>query len=138
MDPQALRWRDACNRLLDFVSEGQDIAGIARIPCGYAVGTEKARGRVCRDPRLAPKLHGASALAFEDGRDGEIVGIDELTVPEFLAAGEPGGWRADVGMGAQRRAERRGGTLALRIAQRRLGQEVLRLPPQGDHGLATP
>lgn len=52
---------------------------------------------------------------------------------------EPGGLRADMGMVAQRHGERLGDTLALDIAQRRrLGQEVLRLPPQGGHGLSKP
>ena len=75
-------------------------------------------------------------LAFKDGRDGEIVGIDEFTVPEFLAVGEPGGLCADMGMVAHGRGERLGDTLALGIAQRRrLGQEVLRLLPQGGNGL---
>ena len=51
--------------------------------------------------------------------------------------GEPGGLRADVGMVAQCRSERRGDTLALGIAQRRrLGQEMLRLPPQCSNGLS--
>ena len=64
---------------------------------------EKARGRVRRDTRLATKLRGAIALAFENGRDGEIVGIDEFTVAEFFALGEPCGLLADVLMVAYRR-----------------------------------
>jgi hypothetical protein len=73
----------------------------------------------------------AIALAFEDGRDGEIVGIDQFTVTEFLAVDEPCGLLADVRMVAQRRGERIGATLALGIAQRRrLGKKVLRLLPQ--------
>ena len=136
MDAEAVWWRDVGNRLLDFVQQGQDITGIAWIPFRDAIRKDKARGRVGRDPRLTPKLHGAIALAFEDGRDRQIVGIDEFTVRQCLAMDEPGGLLADVGMVIQGRAERLGETLALPIAQRcRLDQEALGLLPQSGDGL---
>jgi hypothetical protein len=137
MDPEALRCRDACHRLLDCVQEGQDIAGIARIPCGYAVCKDKARGRVRHDAGLTAKLRGTIAFPFEDGSAREIVGIDQLTVQQLLAMGEPGGLRADVGMAAQCRVERLSDTLALGVTERRrLVQEMLGLLPQCGNGLA--
>ena len=45
----------------------------------------------------------------------EIIGIDEFTVTEFFALGEPCGLLADVRMAAQRRVERLGETLALGV-----------------------
>ena len=77
------------------------------------------------------------ALAFEDGSDGEIVGIDELTVAEFFPLGELGGLLADVRMAAQRCVERIGQTLARGVAQRcRLRKELLGLLPKHRDGLA--
>ena len=137
VDPESLRWLDAFNRPLDLGKEGQDIAGIVRIPLGHPVGKEKARGRVRRDTGLATKLRGAIALAFEDGRDGEIVGIDEFTVLEFFALGEPCGLLTDVLIVVHRRGERRGETCALGVAQRcRLGKESLGVLPKRCDGLS--
>jgi hypothetical protein len=75
VDPGALWCLDAFNRLLDFVQEGHHIAGITWIPLGHTIGKEQACDRVRHDPRRATKLRGTIALAFEDGRDGEIIGI---------------------------------------------------------------
>ena len=88
VDPESLRCLGAFDSLLDFVKEGQHRAGISRIALGHLVCKEKACGRVRRDARLTPKLRGAIALAFENRRDGEIVGLDEFTVTEFFALGE--------------------------------------------------
>ena len=137
MDPEALRWRDVCNRPLDFVSQGQDIAEVARIPFRHAVRKDKAGGGVRRAAGLAAKLRGTIALAFEDGSDREIIGIDQFTVTQFLAVREQGGLLADVGMAAQGRVERLSDTLALGVPEcRGLGQEMLGLLPQGWNGLA--
>ena len=87
LDPEALRCLDVCNRPLDFGQQGQDIAGIARIPFRHPVGKDKARGRVRRDAGLAAKLRGTIALAFEDGSDSEIVGIDQFTVTVVFGRG---------------------------------------------------
>src|SRR5205809_955891 len=81
---------------LDLGQEGQDIAGIARIPLGHRVRKENARGGVRHHARLSTKRRGALTLAFENGSDGAIVRIDELTVTEVFALGEPCGWLADV------------------------------------------
>src|SRR5262245_10352015 len=76
LDPEALRCLDVCNRPLDFGHQGQDIARIARISFRHAVRKDKTRGRVRRDTGLAAKLCRTIALAFEDGSDSEIIGID--------------------------------------------------------------
>ena len=137
VDPRALRCLDVCNRLLDVGQEGQDIAGITWIPFRDAIGKDKARGRVRGDTGLAAKLCRTIALAFEDGSDREIVGIDQFTVRQFLAVGEPCGLLADVGMAAQGGVERFRDTCALGVTQRHgLVQEMLGLLPQGGHRLA--
>ena len=138
IDAEALWWLDAGNSPLNFVEKRQDIAGIARIPYGHTLRKDKAGSRVRRDPGLPPKLGGAIALAFEDGGDREIVGIDEFTVTEFLAVGELFGLLADVRMAAQRRVACLGYPLALAVAQRgRLGQQLLGLLPKCCNGLAN-
>ena len=135
MDSQLAWPRDPCNGRLYFVHQGHHIAGIAGIRCGHAVRKDKARGRVRRDAGLTTKLCGTIALALDDGRDGEIVGIDQFTVEQCLALGEPGGLLADVGMAAQGRLERRGDPLALGVTERRrLVQEPLGLLPQRGNG----
>ena len=137
MDSQRALPRDSCDGRLDFVHQGHHIAGIARIPCGHTMRKDEARGRVRRKAGLTPKLCGTIALAFEDGCDSEIIGIDQFTVRQFLAVGEPGGLLADVCMAAQGRAERFGDTLALGVTQRRrLVQALLGLLPQGGNRLA--
>jgi hypothetical protein len=66
------------------------------------------------------------ALAFEDGRNGQVGGIDQFTGPQFLAAGEPCGWLAAGRRAAARGGERLGDTLALGVTQwRRVVQEGL-------------
>ena len=78
VEPQLRRDLDPLDGVLDLVEQGQHIAGIVWIPLRDARGKDKARGRFRRDPRLATKLHRAITLAFEDGSDREIVGIDQL------------------------------------------------------------
>ena len=131
VDPESRRCLGAFNRPLDLGQEGQDIAGIVRIPLGHLVRKEKARGGVRHNARLSTKLRGAIALAFENGSDGEIVGIDEFTVTKFFALGEPFGLLADVCMAAHRCVEHRGEPLARGVAERgRLVKELLSLLPQ--------
>ena len=137
LDPEALRGLDACNRVLDFGQEGQNIAEIARISRGDPIRKDKAGRRLRRDAGLAAKLRGTIALAFEDGRNGQVVGIDQFTVTQFLAVGEPCGLLADVGMAAEHGGERLGDTLALGLTQcRRVVQEVLGLLPKRSDGLS--
>ena len=128
---------DTLDGALNLVEQGQHIAGIARIPLGHSVGKDKARGRFRRDTGLTTKLRGAIALAFEDGSDGEIVGIDKFTVTEFFPLGELGGLLADVRMAAHRRVERLGQTLARgSLSAVACVKELLGLLPKRGDGLA--
>ena len=84
VEPELGRYLDTRDGTVDLVEEGPHIADIVRVPLGYPVGKEKTRGRFRRDPGLSTTVCRAIALAFEDGREGEIVGIDEFTVAEFF------------------------------------------------------
>ena len=82
-------WRaDAVDGTVDLVEQGQHIAEIARVAPWYVVGKDKARGRFRDNTRLSTELGGAIALAFQDGGDGQVIRINELTVAELLALGE--------------------------------------------------
>src|SRR5262249_171098 len=110
---------------------------IARMPCGHAVGKDKARGWVRRDAGLAAKRYETVALACEDGRHRASVGIDQFTVRECLSLGEPGRLLAGVRMAGQGCGEGRGDTLTLGVpARRRLVQKTLGLLPQYGNGRA--
>ena len=138
MDPAARWCLDAVKSPLDCVQERHDGAGSARMPCGHPVCTAKAGGRGRRAPRRATTLRGALALAFAQGSDGELVGLDECPVTEFVAVGEPVGWCAPGRLAAPRRVARLGYPLALGVAQRgRLGQQVLRVRAQRGPGRAN-
>jgi hypothetical protein len=131
VDPESRRWLGAFHRLLDLGQEGHDSAGRARLALGHLVRPENACGGVRPHARLSTKRRGALTLAFEKGRDGEIVRIDELTVTEFVAVGEPCGLRADVRMAAHRGVEHRGEALARGVADRcRLVKAWLGLRPK--------
>ena len=137
VDPEPRERADTVESALHFVKQGQHITGIIWVALRHPIGKDKARGRVRSDTGLATKLGGTIALAFEDGRDGEIIGIDEFRVAEFFVLGEPGRLFADVGMAAHRRVERLGPTLARGVAQRcRLREELLGLVPKRGDGLA--
>jgi hypothetical protein len=69
-------------------------------------------------------LRGAIALACEKGGAGEIVGLDELPVAEFLAWGEPCRLLAEVRMVAYRRVACLGETRAWRRSGLSPGQGV--------------
>jgi len=129
--------RDTLYGQIDLIEQGQHRTGITRIARGDSVGKDKTCRGLGDNARFTAKLHRAIALAFENGRDGEVVGIDKFTVTEFLAVGEPCGLRADVRLAAQRRVERIGETLALGVAQRRrLLKELLRVLPKRGDGLS--
>ena len=51
------------------------------------VGKDQAWGRSLTRSRVATKLHEAIAVPFEDEREGETVGIEELTVAKVLPLG---------------------------------------------------
>ena len=132
------RWcPDTVDSLLHLVDEGQHITGIARIALRYPAGKDKARRGLREDAGLPTKLGRAIALAFHDGGDGRIIGIDEFTVAEFFPVGELGGLLTDVRMAAHRHVERLGQTLARGVAQCcRLCKELLGLLLKRIDGLA--
>jgi hypothetical protein len=109
---------DALGGPLDLVEQGQHIPGIARMARGHQVGKEETRGRFRDDTGLSATRRWAMALALDHGSNRGIVGIDKCTVAELLALGEPRGLPADGLMGAHRRAQLPGKTLALGLTQR--------------------
>jgi len=67
---------------LDFVQEGQHIAGITRIPSGTRLARESPWQD--RRSRAVTKAARDNCLAFEDGSDGEIVGMTSLQWGSFF------------------------------------------------------
>ena len=133
IDPEVARHRvdlaplgggDASDGALDPIEQRHHIAGIVRIARWHQGGKDKAGGRFRHNAGLTPKLGRAIALAFEDRGNGQIVGIDEFAMREFLALGEALGLFADLLFGAQGRAQRLGQALPLR------GREGLGLPQE--------
>src|SRR5919205_1169926 len=66
--------------LLDLVKQGQHITGITRIPLRYEVSKDKTSRGFGGEAGLSPKLRRAIALAFDNGSDGEIIGVDQFPV----------------------------------------------------------
>jgi hypothetical protein len=118
------------------VADQEHIAGIARLP----LGTRLAKMKPVAGSETIPgfrQTRRAIALAFDNGSTSGIVGIDQFTVAELLALGEPRGLPADVLMGAHRRAQLMGKTRALRLTQRLcLFKTLLGLLSEGFDGLA--
>ena len=104
---------DPVDGALDLVEQGQHITRITRIALGHEVGKDKTGRGFRGDAGLSAKLRRAIALAFDNGGNGGIVGIDQFTVAELLALGQPGGLFTDVVMVVHRRGERQGETLTL-------------------------
>ncbi len=138
VDPEPRERAATVERALPLVKQGQHSTGILWVALWHPSGKEQARGRFRHDTGLATTWRGTMALTFEEGRDGEIIGLDECGVAEFFALGELGGLCTDVGMAAQRRVERLGQTRARGVAQRcRLREELLGVVPKRGPGLAT-
>jgi hypothetical protein len=83
---------------LDLVKQGQHITRITRIALRDEVGKDKTSRGFGGEAGLAAKLRRAIALAFDNRRNGGIVGIDQFTVPEFLACGQALGLLTDAVM----------------------------------------
>ena len=88
-----------CHGRLHFVDQGQHIADITGIPHRQLHGEDEARGGLGDNARFAAKLGGAVALAFANGGNGGIVGIDDFTLGQGLALGEAPGLGGDLLMG---------------------------------------
>src|SRR5512145_785564 len=100
VEPELGRGLDTLDSALDLVEQGQHIPGIAWIALRNKVGKDKTRRRLRHEAGLTAKLRWAIALAFEDGGDGGIIGVDNFTMAELLALGEPPRLGADMLMGA--------------------------------------
>jgi hypothetical protein len=88
MDREPPREVNAANGPLDLGNPRQDVPGIARIARWHPGGKDKTGRRVREPPRFAAKLGGAIAFAFQDGRKGALVGIDDFVVMQSLALGQ--------------------------------------------------
>ena len=116
MDPQAL-WRgNLVDGVLHLVEQGQHIARITRIARGHPIGKDKAGRGLRQDTGLATKLGRAIALAFEDGGNGGIIGIDDFAVGQFFALGQALRLLGDVPMGGAGGLQVAQQTLALGLA----------------------
>ncbi len=99
MDGQTVLGENALDSLWDFIDQGYHIAGVVGVPHWGTRGEDKTCRGLRDNPGLAPKLGGAIALAFDNGGDGRIVRVDDFTVAELLALGEPSRLFDNVVMG---------------------------------------
>ena len=121
---------------LDLVDQRQPVASITRITLGHEVGKDQPGGGFRDNAGLAAKLCRAIAFALDNGSHGEIVGVDHLSVLEFLALGEPFGLLTDVLIVTQGRSEGMGEPLPLGFAEPcRLLQAFLDLLGERGDGL---
>ena len=126
VEPQVTRYRvylrlgpyaDVRDSPVDFVQQGQHLTRSTRIPWGHECGEDKTGRGFRGDAGLSAKLCRAIPLALDNRGNGEIVGLDQLTVAELLAVGKPCRLLPEVVMVAHRRGERQRETLTLRLAQ---------------------
>ena len=108
---------DTVDGALDLVEQGQSITRIARVALGYQRGKDTTSGWFRGDARLSAKWRRTIALPFDNGGNGEIVGIDQFIVAQRLAVGQLCGLFTDVFMVAQRRGKGQGETLTLGLRQ---------------------
>ena len=118
VDLPALASANPVDGPLDLIEQGDHITGIVRIAGWYPGGKDKAGGGFRHEAGFAPKLGRAIALPFEDGSNGQIVGIDEFTVAELLALGQPARLLADLRLGGQGAAQLPGQPLPLNGGER--------------------
>ena len=98
MDGWPLWPHKACDSLIDVVEQGQHIAGITGIAHGCTGGKDEACGGLREDAGFATELGWAIALAFHNGGNRGIVGIDDFTVTQTLALGQAARLLADLVM----------------------------------------
>src|SRR5215211_5355960 len=114
--------RHMSDRLLHLGDQGLHITGVTGITHGQMQGKDEASGWLGNNPRLAAKLRGAVAFAFADGRNGGVVGVDNFTVGQGLALGEPAGLVCDPVMGIE--GGRELGVQACPLVRRQLHRAV--------------
>ena len=87
--------------------------------------------------KIKPPVRGTIALALHNGGNGGIMGIDDFTVGQLLALGQPPRLRADVPMRFLRRAQVSGQALPRGHAQMGgLLEGLVGLLRQGSDGTA--
>ena len=96
---------DSAQGVLHFIDQGHHRAGSTGIPDRQRKGEKEARGGLSDKARLAAKLRGAVALAFANGGKRGIIGIDNFTLGQGLAVGEPAGLGGDLLMSGEGCAE---------------------------------
>jgi len=84
-DPQTLWGSDPLHGVLHLVERGQHIARVTGIARRHLVGKDKARSGLRQDAGLAAKLRRAIALAFDNGGNGGVIGIDDFAVGRLFA-----------------------------------------------------
>ena len=128
---------DTVDGRLDLGNHGQDVTGIARIARGHPGGKDKAGRGFREQPRCAAKLGWAIACAFEDGRNGSVVGIDDFAVGQPLALGQAACLGTKGVMGLYRCLPLAGQAVTLRLGQMRgLLETVLCSLCEGSNGAA--
>ena len=78
---------DLAQGVLHFVDQGHHIAGVRGIPHRQRKGEDEARGGLGDNAGFAAKLGGAVALAFANGGNRGIVGIDDFTLASRACPG---------------------------------------------------
>ena len=96
---------DLAQGVLHFVDQGDHIARITGVAHGQMQSKDEAGGWLSNNPGLAAKLGGAVALAFANGGNGGIVGINNFTLGQDLAIGKPAGLGKDLVMGCESAGE---------------------------------
>ena len=135
MDLPALASANPVDGPLDLIEQGDHITGIVRIAGWYPGGKDKAGGGFRHEAGFAPKLGRAIALPFEDGSNGQIVGIDEQW-PSFASHGPIA---CGFAPGRQGAAQLPGQPLPRRGASRSPGAAELAGPaPVGAGGAGVP
>ena len=88
MDLKGLWGGDEVDGVLHLVEQGQDITRITRIALGHPVGKDKAGSRLGQNPGFTAKLSRTIAFAFDDRRNGGIIGIDDFELVQLFALGQ--------------------------------------------------
>jgi hypothetical protein len=123
-------------RRLYLIDQRHDVAGITGITHGQVHGKNEAGGGLSDDAGLAAKLGGTVALAFTDGGNGGIVGIDNFAAGQDLAVGETARLGDDLLMSREGEGQRGVPACPLLLRQRRTLEMGLRGLRQLGHRLA--
>ena len=88
MDGQRAPSRDSRNGLLNAVEQGPHRAEIIRVAHWQLKGKDEAGGHLGDNARFAAKLRRTVTLAFSDGGNSAIIGIDDFAMRQRLAIGQ--------------------------------------------------